>query len=87
MLKEALADLQTDYVDLYLLHFPVWFTDKCEVAHKPIHIIWREFEECHDKGWTKNLGVSNMNVQSIGDLLSYCKVRPQVNQVESSPYL
>merc|ERR1712183_1127321 len=35
----------------------------------------------------KHIGVSNLNCQSIMDLLSYCKVKPEINQVESHVYL
>ena len=51
----------------------------------PIHKVWPEMESLLEKGYTKNIGVSNFSVQSLWDLLSYCKVKPVVNQIELHP--
>ena len=40
-----------------------------------------------EKGYTKHIGVSNFNVQSLLNLLSFCKIKPLVNQIEFHPYL
>lgn len=92
-LEESLKDLQIDYVDLYLVHWPFAFLpqEKSEPIinfnHKPQHVIWYEMEDCYTKGLTKSIGVSNYNVQSLVNLFSFCKIRPSMNQVELSPFL
>jgi diketogulonate reductase-like aldo/keto reductase len=65
-LKEALADLGFDYVDLYLVHFPIALVSAADystipVKSKPIHKMWAEMEECVKLGLTKSIGVSNFN--------------------------
>ena len=42
---------------------------------------------CIKKGYAKNLGISNFNGQAITDLLSFCKIKPIVHQIETHPYL
>jgi diketogulonate reductase-like aldo/keto reductase len=43
-------------------------------------------EDLHDGGKVKNIGVSNFNVVLMRDVLSYCRIKPAVNQVEIHPY-
>ena len=49
--------------------------------------MWAEMEVCVTKGYVKNLGISNFNGQAIMDLLTYCKIKPSVLQIEIHPYL
>ena len=88
-LKESLVDLQLDYVDLCLLHWPcgVPNANKTIIDSKPLHIIWKEFERCHKEGLCKAIGVSNFNCQSLMNLLTFAEIKPTVNQIEVSPYL
>lgn len=85
ILEDSLKDLQLSYVDLYLVHCPFAFLEAekdqplTSFTHKPQHIIWFEMEECYAKGLTKSIGVSNYNVQSLVNVLSFCKVKPSVN--------
>lgn len=44
-------------------------------------------ERMVEKGLTKSIGVSNALVVQVLDILTYCKIKPAVNQVESHPYL
>lgn len=48
LLKQTLADLQTTYVDQFLIHWPTYNFDseKMVPIAKPIHLLWREMEEC-----------------------------------------
>ncbi|KAF7732822.1 NAD(P)H-dependent D-xylose reductase (XR) [Apophysomyces ossiformis] len=96
-----LKDLGLDYVDLYLIHFPVplayvndntlgWADEKTNeliIENSPIQDTWRELEKLVDAKLARNIGISNFNVQTILDLLTYCKYKPAVLQVELHPYL
>ena len=87
--------LDLDYVDLYLLHWPIAIrtlplTDdqrspQYEIIKMPIHKIWPQLEALVELGLARSIGVSNFNVQSLWDLLTYCKIRPAVNEVEIHP--
>lgn len=76
--KESLERLGTDYVDLYLVHWPV------PGRYKET---WKAMEEIYASGQAKAIGVSNFMVDHLEDLLSDSKVVPAVNQVEFHPFL
>ena len=89
-LKKSLKMLGLDYVDLYLEHWPKFFkyNEKHEIINKlPMHVVWPIMEKLVEKGYTKYIGVSNYNVQSLLNLLSFCKIKPLVNEIEFHPYL
>lgn len=71
-IKQALVDLNVNYVDQYLVHWPVSKLLNGKLFHKPQHIIWAELEECYELGLTKSIGVSNYNCQSLLNILSFC---------------
>ena len=77
-LDESLGKLQTDYIDLLLLHFPVTET------RGPA---WRKMEEAFKFGKAKSIGVSNYTVKHLEELQGQCEVRPTVNQVELHVFL
>ena len=89
-IKRSLKTLGLDYIDLYLEHWPKFFNYK-EKGEKtdimPMHVLWPLMESLVEKGYTKYIGVSNYNVQSLLNLLSFCKIKPLVNDVEFHPYL
>lgn len=86
-LKTSLSKLQIQYVDSYLVHWPIGKIVKGEKPSKvPTHILWANMEKCVELGLCKSIGVSNFNVQLLYDLLSYCKIKPVINQVELHPY-
>lgn len=76
--KESLANLQTDYVDLLLLHFPV------PILRKKA---WRALEEIQDAGGAKSIGVSNYTISHLEEMKNYAQVMPAVNQVELHVFL
>lgn len=92
-LKETFAnqliDLQLDYVDLYLIHFPLPEFDpitkkfKLEVTNQEL---WVQMEELVNAGKIKSIGVSNFNVPMLLDLLTYAKIKPVIHQFELNPY-
>ncbi len=75
--EASLARLGLDYVDLYLIHWPV--------AERLVS--WRVFEKLQKEGKCRAIGVSNFNISHLQELLGSCDVVPAVNQVEFSPYL
>jgi diketogulonate reductase-like aldo/keto reductase len=75
---DSLSALGFDYVDLYLLHWPV------EGLRGDS---WRALERLLDEGRTRAIGVSNYTVRHLQDLLGQCATSPAVNQVEFSPFL
>lgn len=58
-LKKSLKMLKLDYVDLYLIHWPLGYY---ATPQKPVHILWPEMEALVGAGLTKSIGVSNFNV-------------------------
>ena len=89
-IKRSLKTLGLDYIDLYLEHWPKFFqyNEEGEKNDKmPMHVIWPLMESFVEKGYTKYIGVSNYNVQSLLNLLSFCKFKPLVNEIEYHPYL
>ena len=89
-IKKSLKNLDMDYIDLYLIHWPKFF-DYDKKGNKinlvPLHKIWPIMESFVEKGYTKYIGVSNFNVQSLLNLLSFCKIKPLVNEIGFHPYL
>ena len=80
--------MNLDYFDLYCLEFPVGGQDgEGEWTHRQIQDIWKDKEECNEKGYTRNIGVCNFSGQAIQDLISYVKIKPICNQIEVHPYL
>lgn len=75
---ESLAKLQLDYVDLYLIHWPV------EGKYKDS---WRAMEEIYHSGRAKAIGVSNFHEHHIEELLTTAKIVPMVDQIEIHPTL
>jgi len=76
--EESLEKLQTDYVDLLLIHWPV--------KGKFIET-WKIIEEIYLSGRTRAIGVSNFLKHHLEELLPEAKIVPMVNQVECHPYL
>ena len=66
--------LQTDYLDLVLLHWPFGNT----------YAAWRELEELYAAGRIRAIGVSNYTSDRLIDLILYNKVVPAVNQIETN---
>jgi alcohol dehydrogenase (NADP+) len=96
-LNETLTALQLDYLDLYLIHWPVShksdqvFPDSADgfipIKEMPVHRTWQAMEACVDKGLVKHIGVSNFNVPKLKKLKQTARIQPEMNQVESHPLL
>lgn len=90
-LKQSLEKLKLDYVDLYLVHWPIAYEEnedgKAIPVKIPNHKTWADMEALVKAGLTKSIGVSNFNVQSLMDMMAYCEIKPVCNQIELHPYL
>ena len=86
-LQNSLKELNMEYVDLFLLHWPIGKIENNRINQIPLYKTWAKLEECVKLGLTKSIGVSNFNVQLLLDLTSYANILPVVNQVEIHPFL
>lgn len=95
---QTLSDLKTDYLDLYLVHwpFPNYHPPKCDVSsrspnarpyiHEEFMVVWNEMEKLVDDGLVCNIGTSNMTMPKMERLLADCRIRPFANEMELHPY-
>ncbi|MED6215986.1 hypothetical protein PIB30_003185 [Stylosanthes scabra] len=89
-LQKSLQTLGLEYLDLYLIHWPMsakpgtWdfpFQQE-EIVPFDLKGVWASMEECHNLGLTKSIGVSNFSTKKLEHLLSFATIPPAVNQVE-----
>lgn len=95
--EQSLKDLQLDYLDLYLMHWPVAQRkgtdmpkaddDWISLRQIPLWETWSEMEKLYNDGLVKAIGVSNFNAANLNLLLEKSQVVPAVNQVECHPLL
>jgi len=78
--ETSLEKLGMDYVDLYLIHWPVPSEDRFLET-------WRAFERIHEEGRARTIGVSNFRVEDLQRLRDEAEKLPTVNQVELHPRL
>lgn len=76
--EQSLKLLQTDYVDLYLIHWPV--KTKYKATYKAM-------ERLYSEGKVKAIGVCNFSIQQLEDLIENSQIIPALNQVEMHPHL
>lgn len=96
-LQESLKKLKLDYLDLYLIHWPVAFKqgvgqpkkpdDYLTPEEAPIIETWRQMEKAKDDRLTRHIGVSNFSEKKLKDLVSKARIKPEMNQVELHPLL
>ncbi len=96
--EKTLSDLNQDYLDLYLIHwpFPNHHPPGCNVdernpnakpyIHENYMRTWRKMEELVEKGLVRNIGTSNMTIPKLKLLLQDAKIKPVVNQMELHPH-
>lgn len=77
-IEKSLTNLGLDYVDLYLIHWPV---------ESKLHDTWKAMEEIAQKGLSRSVGVSNFTPRLLEALKEQSDLVPAVNQVEYHPYL
>src|SRR5699024_4439026 len=97
-LKQSLKDLQLDYLDLYLVHWPVAFQPGVEnfpeddsgylsLEKAPLIDTWEAMLEAKKQGLVKHVGVSNFSPKKIDRLIEQSGKKPEMLQVEMHPYL
>jgi alcohol dehydrogenase (NADP+) len=96
-LKRTLKDLKLDYLDLYLIHWPVSFKQGVGFAENreefytysdvPLIQTWEGMEHCKDLGLAKHIGVSNFNSEKLNELITFGRIAPEMNQIELHPFL
>ena len=82
---QTLTDLQTDYLDLYLIHWPANETQFPDTWAELNAGTWRAFEEIYKSGKAKAIGVSNFNINHLEALFETAEIKPMVNQIEIHP--
>lgn len=82
--EKTLETLETDYLDMYLIHWPL--PEEGYKDWKRLDIeTWRGMEEIYRSGRVRAIGVSNFLPHHIENLLQNCEIRPAVDQIEFHP--
>lgn len=95
---KSLVALKTNYVDLYLIHYPIGYQEGevlspvdalGQVITSDVDYVetWLGMEDVKRAGLTKSIGVSNFNIAQLKRILQNCSIVPTMNQVECHPYL
>ena len=82
--NRSLENLQTDYLDMYLIHWPLPEDGYKDWKQLDVET-WKAMEELYYSGKVKAIGVSNFLPHHIDNLLQHCKMRPAVYQIEFHP--
>ena len=97
-LQETLKNLRLDYIDMYLIHWPMGYKEGADLFPKDANgktlysdadyvDTWVAMEKLVEEGLCKSIGLSNFNKKQIERVLAVAKIRPTNNQVECHPYL
>ena len=96
--KQSLEDLQLDYLDLCLIHwpFPNYHAPGCDVDsrnsnskpynHEDYMVAWCQLEQLVEMGLVRNIGTSNMTIPKMELLLRDATIKPSVNEMELHPH-
>ncbi len=96
-LEKTLNDLRLDYLDLYLIHWPIAFKAGVGFAKLreefytyqdvPLAQTWEAIQDVKALGLTKHIGVSNFNQAKLKEVLALNGEKPEMNQIELHPFL
>lgn len=75
-LEKSLSELGVEYVDVYLMHWPV---KDCFIEN------WKKMECLYKEGLCKSIGVCNFNIHHLQELEPYAEIMPMINQFECHP--
>ena len=96
--EKSLKDLQLDYLDLYLVHwpFPNFHAQGCDVSsrgpdakpyiHENYMKTWRQMEKLVNMGLVRHIGTSNMTIPKLKLLLRDAEIKPACNEMELHPH-
>lgn len=82
--KKSLKKLKTDYLDMYLIHWPAsmkLYSDWIDINSET----WRGMEQLYKEGWVKAIGVCNFKIHHLQELEKTAEIMPMVNQFEIHP--
>ncbi|KAI0409521.1 aldo/keto reductase [Xylaria palmicola] len=88
--QKSIKDLRVEYLDLYLIHWPVAFVPgKGSKVDKGITIIdtWRVMENLARSNLTRKIGISNFSRRDVETIMSICEICPYAHEFETHPYL
>jgi len=87
-LESSLNNFQTDYIDLYLIHFPRCWDALCgnRQPEGTWQDSWRAFEDSYKAGKVKAIGISNFELEELQELVDLAKVKPAVLQSWFDPF-
>lgn len=83
-IDESLKKLNTDYIDLMLIHSPQpWneFRESNNHYYKENLEVWKALEDAYLEGKIKAIGVSNFHIDDLENIIDNCRIKPMVNQV------
>ncbi|XP_072931550.1 aldo-keto reductase AKR2E4-like isoform X1 [Epargyreus clarus] len=84
-LKSSLEELQMDYVDLYLVHYPMAYYKNGSISDTDYLETWKGMEDAKESGRAKSIGVSNFNITQMQRLWDNSRIKPAVLQIEVNP--
>ncbi|XP_038217759.1 aldo-keto reductase AKR2E4-like [Zerene cesonia] len=86
-LRKTLLKMGLDYVDLFLMHWPIALNEDYTYSDVDYLDTWRGMEDAQRLGLTRSIGVSNFNKEQIERLLQECSIRPVALQIEVHPQI
>ncbi|XP_028166093.1 aldo-keto reductase AKR2E4-like isoform X1 [Ostrinia furnacalis] len=84
-LKQSLENLQMEYVDLYLMHYPMAYKKNGSISLTDYLETWKGLEDAVEANLTKSIGVSNFNITQMQRLWDNARIKPAVLQIEVNP--
>lgn len=82
--EKTINEMKVDYLDLYLIHWPVPVDFKDNYIEKNIET-WKAFEKLYKVNKVRSIGISNFMPHHIDELMSETEIKPMVNQIEFHP--
>jgi len=82
--NESLEKLELDYLDLYLIHWPVIEEHKDRYQEDIIET-WQAFEKLYKEGKTRSIGVSNFMIEHLDIIIKNTEIIPMINQIQFNP--